>query len=74
MTSTSVFCRNKQLFFFSFAFCENGKVFDLVSHTNGTLGPVDIIVNCAGLGYYTTMSNCHLDEWERMVDVNCKVF
>lgn len=48
------------------------EVLDLVSHTNDTLGPVDIIVNCAGLGYYTTMKNCRLDEWERMVDVNCK--
>ncbi|KAL9971921.1 hypothetical protein ACROYT_G018144 [Oculina patagonica] len=48
------------------------QVLDLVSHTNDTLGPVDIIVNCAGLGYYTTMKNCHLEEWEKMVDVNCK--
>lgn len=44
-----------------------------MSHTNDTLGPVDIIVNCAGLGIYTTMKNCHFDEWEKMVDVNCKV-
>lgn len=49
------------------------QVLDLVSRTNDTLGPVDIIVNCAGLGFYTTMKNCNLDEWEKMVDVNCKV-
>lgn len=49
------------------------QVLDLVSHTNDTLGPVDIIVNNAGLGFYTTMKNCHLDEWEKTVDVNCKV-
>ncbi|KAJ7376858.1 hypothetical protein OS493_032006 [Desmophyllum pertusum] len=48
------------------------QVLDLVSHTNDTLGPVDIIVNCAGLGIYTTMKNCHFDVWEKMVDVNCK--
>ncbi|KAL9971919.1 hypothetical protein ACROYT_G018142 [Oculina patagonica] len=48
------------------------QVLDLVSHTNDTLGPVDIIVNNAGVGYYTTMKNCHLDEWEKTVDVNCK--
>lgn len=48
------------------------EVLDLVSHTKKTLGPVDIIVNCAGLGYYTTLKNCLVDEWERMVDVNCK--
>jgi len=48
------------------------EVLDLVAHTKKTLGPVDIIVNCAGLGYYTTLKNCLVDEWERMVDVNCK--
>lgn len=49
------------------------QVLDLVSRTNDTLGPVDIMVNCAGLGFYTTMKNCNLDEWEKMIDVNCKV-
>lgn len=46
---------------------------DLVSQTEETLGPVDIIVCCAGVMYYTMMKNLHADEWERMVDVNCKV-
>ena len=49
------------------------QVVDLVSHTKDTLGPVDILINCAGLGFYTTMKNCNLEEWEKMVDVNCKV-
>ena len=44
-----------------------------MARTTDTLGPVDVIVNCAGLGIYTTMKNCHFDEWEKMVDVNCKV-
>jgi NADP-dependent 3-hydroxy acid dehydrogenase YdfG len=35
-------------------------------------GPVDIIVNCAGVMYFTLMKNCHEDEWERTIDVNCK--
>lgn len=48
------------------------QVVDLVSHTKDTLGPVDILINCAGLGFYTTMKNCNLEEWEKMVDVNCK--
>ncbi|KFH45547.1 Linear gramicidin synthase subunit D-like protein [Hapsidospora chrysogenum ATCC 11550] len=36
------------------------------------LGPVDVLVSCAGVMYYTMMANCQTDEWERTVDVNCK--
>ncbi|KAK7753620.1 putative NRPS-like protein biosynthetic cluster [Diatrype stigma] len=35
-------------------------------------GPVDILVACAGVMYFTLMKNAHVDEWERTVDVNCK--
>ena len=33
---------------------------------------VDILVNCAGVMYFTLMKNVHEDEWERTVDVNVK--
>ncbi|KAI1104944.1 putative NRPS-like enzyme [Jackrogersella minutella] len=36
------------------------------------LGPVDIVVSCAGVMYFTMMANAQVDEWERTVDVNCK--
>lgn len=36
------------------------------------LGPVDILVACAGVMYFTLMANTKTDEWERTVDVNCK--
>lgn len=36
------------------------------------LGPVDIVVSCAGVMYFTMMANVQTDEWERTVDVNCK--
>ena len=45
----------------------------LISRAESELGPVDILVNCAGLMYYTMMKNLHEDEWERQIDVNCKV-
>ena len=48
------------------------QVQDLMSHTESELGPVDILVNCAGVMYYTMMKNLHEDEWERTVDVCCK--
>ncbi|XP_070554169.1 uncharacterized protein [Ptychodera flava] len=48
------------------------EVKELVRHTESTLGPVDIIVNNAGVMYYTMMKNLHEDDWERTVDVNCK--
>ncbi|XP_065058654.1 uncharacterized protein LOC135686369 [Rhopilema esculentum] len=45
---------------------------DVVAQTEQTLGPVDIVVCCAGVMYYTMMKNFHVEEWERTVDVNCK--
>ncbi|KAK3622611.1 hypothetical protein LTR56_022076 [Elasticomyces elasticus] len=36
------------------------------------LGPVDILVSCAGVMYFTMMKNTHDEEWDRTVDVNCK--
>lgn len=44
----------------------------LVARAEEELGPVDILVNCAGVMYYTPMKNLHEDDWERTVDVNCK--
>jgi NADP-dependent 3-hydroxy acid dehydrogenase YdfG len=45
---------------------------DLVALTEDELGPVDILVNCAGVMYYTLMKNLREDEWEQTVDVLCK--
>jgi NADP-dependent 3-hydroxy acid dehydrogenase YdfG len=36
------------------------------------LGPVDTVVACAGIMYYTMMANAKTDQWARTVDVNCK--
>ncbi|CAM9899627.1 unnamed protein product [Discosporangium mesarthrocarpum] len=44
----------------------------LVAAAEARFGPVDIMVNNAGVMYYTKMKNLHEDEWERTVDVNCK--
>ncbi len=49
-----------------------GQVQALVERTEGDLGPVDALVNCAGVMYYTLMKNIRADEWERTVEVNCK--
>lgn len=48
------------------------QVKDLVILTEDALGPVDILVNCAGVMYYTLMKNLREDEWEQTVDVLCK--
>jgi thioester reductase-like protein len=45
---------------------------DLISSTSAALGPVNIVVNCAGVMYFTMMANVQTDEWDRTVDVNCK--
>lgn len=51
---------------------DRGQVEGLIKATEETLGPVDILVACAGVMYYTLMKNARVDEWERTVDVNCK--
>ncbi|XP_076468299.1 uncharacterized protein LOC143299079 isoform X1 [Babylonia areolata] len=48
------------------------QVFEMVQQTEMALGPVDILVNCAGVMYYTLMKNIHQDEWDKTIDVNCK--
>jgi NADP-dependent 3-hydroxy acid dehydrogenase YdfG len=44
----------------------------LVARTEEELGPIDILVNCAGVMFYSLMKNLHEDDWERTVDVLCK--
>ncbi|TPX08586.1 uncharacterized protein E0L32_009925 [Thyridium curvatum] len=35
-------------------------------------GDVEILVNCAGVMYYTLMAGARTEQWEQTVDVNCK--
>ncbi|KAI8631362.1 enterobactin synthetase component F [Xylariaceae sp. FL1651] len=51
---------------------DRSQVESLVRETAKQLGPVDILVSCAGVMYYTMMANAQTEEWERTVDVNCK--
>lgn len=44
----------------------------LIQATNDELGPVDILISCAGVMYFTMMANVQIEEWDRTVDVNCK--
>ena len=45
----------------------------MVHHTESVLGPVNILVNSAGVMYYTMMKNLKEEQWEKQVDLNCKV-
>ncbi|HET7273385.1 MAG TPA: SDR family oxidoreductase [Rubrobacter sp.] len=49
-----------------------GQVRSLVARAEEELGPVEILVNCAGVMYFTMMKNLREEEWERTVEVNCK--
>ncbi|CAK7270972.1 putative NRPS-like protein biosynthetic cluster [Sporothrix epigloea] len=44
----------------------------LVKAAVSELGPVDILVVCAGVMYFTMMASVRAEEWDRTVDVNCK--
>ena len=47
------------------------QVRTLVARAEENLGPVEILVNCAGVMYYTLMKNVREEEWERTIEVNC---
>eukprot|EP00300_Choanocystis_sp_HF-7_P025682 c27775_g1_i1.p1 GENE.c27775_g1_i1~~c27775_g1_i1.p1 ORF type:complete len:265 (-),score=66.42 c27775_g1_i1:35-829(-) len=52
---------------------KRGDVVESVQKAEQAFGaPVDILVNAAGVMYFTLMKNLHWDEWEQMTDVNCK--
>ena len=51
---------------------DRSQVGALVERAEDELGPVDALVNCAGVMYYTLMKNVRAEEWERTVEVNCK--
>merc|ERR1711939_174587 len=51
---------------------QKSQVESLIRTAEEELGPVDILVSCAGVMYFTMMANCHTDDWEKTVDVNCK--
>jgi NADP-dependent 3-hydroxy acid dehydrogenase YdfG len=50
---------------------DRGQVRSLVAGVEEELGPVEILVNCAGVMYYTLMKNRREEEWEQTVEVNC---
>jgi NADP-dependent 3-hydroxy acid dehydrogenase YdfG len=51
---------------------QRSQVEALVAATLENFGAVDILVNNAGIMPLSFVRNCHVDEWERMVDVNVK--
>ncbi len=51
---------------------DRDQVKALVGRTEDELGPVDAFVNCAGVMYFTLMKNVREEEWDRIVEVNCK--
>src|SRR5215211_5815107 len=48
------------------------QVKSLVRHTEEELGPIDVLVNSAGVMFYSLMKNLQEDDWELTVEVLCK--
>lgn len=50
----------------------NDEVQSLVKYTIDTLGRVDTLINCAGYMLFSLWDNAHVEEWEKMIDLNLK--
>ncbi|KAJ4452315.1 hypothetical protein ANN_03835 [Periplaneta americana] len=50
--------------------CDERQVRECVRRVCAQLGPVDVLVNCAGVLFYTMTHHLHTQQWRRMVDVN----
>ena len=48
------------------------EVADGVAAVEAELGPIDVVVHCAGVMYYTLMEHVDVAQWEATVDVNCR--
>jgi 3-oxoacyl-[acyl-carrier protein] reductase len=46
------------------------QVRDCLDAVRGTLGSVDILVNCAGIGHLAKLEEQTLEQWERVIAVN----
>ncbi|MBH54220.1 MAG: oxidoreductase [Opitutaceae bacterium] len=51
---------------------DKDSVQGLVDHARETYGPVDVLINNAGVGYVGTIDKIHVDIWDLMIDVNIK--
>jgi NADP-dependent 3-hydroxy acid dehydrogenase YdfG len=50
----------------------NTEVQNLVEFTRGKFGRIDTLINCAGLMLFSMWDNAHVNEWEKMIDLNIK--
>jgi NADP-dependent 3-hydroxy acid dehydrogenase YdfG len=50
----------------------NSEVQSLVAFTLDNFGRIDTLINSAGLMLFSMWDNAHVDEWEKMIDLNIK--
>ena len=50
---------------------DRNAVHAMVKQVRSEQKRVDILVNCAGVMYFTMMKNLHYDEWQQQIDINC---
>lgn len=50
----------------------SGEIAALVSNTERTLGPVDILINNAGVGTFSPIQDASESDWDTMLDTNLK--
>jgi len=58
--------------FFSVDVVKREAVHAMVAEVMAKHKQIDLLVNGAGVMYFTLMKNKHYDEWEQTIDINCK--
>jgi len=51
---------------------KEAEVEDMASKALGSMGRIDILVNCAGIFYWGPPEEIKMDRWDRVLDVNLK--
>lgn len=51
---------------------DRSQFLEVVETIQECIGPIDILINNAGCMFYTHMHNAMMDDWDKMIEVNCR--
>jgi short-subunit dehydrogenase len=55
---------------YAFDLCQTPQISEQIHKIATTFGPINILVNNAGMGYTATLADTSLSDWQRIIDLN----